>query len=540
MFISALLTTPVYAESESITVENRLQQIALFKNGLGFFISEVEIPADRNLFSIVPIGSASHGTFWVSYPPRVKLESLLAKSVDSQQMTEAITISELLKANVGRRLRLTYNGKELEGTIDYFPEDRHPFEPCPYAPGRPESLRIPQLRSRLMLVQTDTGQVAIDPHSVNRIEFLSGQAQTDFAAKCKSTQIDVRLVAPAGGRKLTLSYLAKGITWAPSYMVDITDPAKARISAKAAIINEVGDLDDVRIQLVTGFPNLQFADIVSPLALKENLAQFLQSLTRGQSRRGRTVPIFAQQASAEYMPRSPLPIMPDYGSAEAGKVAEDLFFYPIEKVNLKKDQVGYYPLFTESLPYEHVYRWEIPDCINEEGRYVYGQQRGQESETEEEIWHCLKMDNTTKVPWTTAPAEVVQEGLILGQDTLKYTPSGGQALLRITRAMSVKAQQVELETERKRGALQVYGRNYDLVSIQGTLSVKNFQPKPIKLQITKTLSGEVTSTQPQAEIEKLARGLRQVNELSQLTWTIDLASGQEQELVYNYQAYVRR
>ena len=150
------------------------------------------------------------------------------------------------------------------------------------------------------------------------------------------------------------------------------------------------------------------------------------------------------------------------------------------------------------------------------------------------------MDNSTKAPWTTAPAEVAQAGLILGQDTLKYTPSKGKALLRITKAMSVKVQQVELETERKRGALAVYGRNYDLVSIQGRLSVQNFQPKAIKLEITKTLSGQVTSSEPQAKIEKLARGLRRVNELSQLTWAIDLQPGQEEELIYTYQAYVRR
>ena len=542
-FVAGLLslTYSAHAASASETVDNRVQQIALFKNGLGFFISEVVIPDGNDLFSIVPVGSASHGTFWVAYPPQVKLANLVAKSVDSQQMADALTIPELLKANVGRSLKLTYNGKELQGVIEYFPEDRLPIEPGPYLPARPASIRMPHVRSSLILIQTEAGQIAINPHSVSRLEFPGKKAQTCFPAKTKCTQIDVHLRAPAGGKKLTLSYLAKGITWAPSYMVDITDPDKARISAKAAIINEVADLDDVQIQLVTGFPNLQFADTVSPFALKENLAQFLQSLTGGQGQRRRVAAVMSQRAYAEELRGSMIPIMPDYGSAEAGQVAEDLFFYPIEKVSLKKDQVGYYPLFTESVPYEHVYRWDIPDYINEQGQYIYGQQRGQESKPEEDVWHCLKMDNSTKVPWTTAPAEVVQAGLILGQDTLKYTPSKGKALLRITKAMSVKVQQVELENEpRKRGALAVYGRNYDLVYIQGKLSVQNFQPKAIKLEITKTLSGEVTSSEPQAKIEKLARGLSRVNELSQLTWTIDLDPGQEQELVYTYQAYVRR
>lgn len=534
---SVFLIRSASAQSEQPATRPRIQQIALFKNGLGFFVCQVRIPDDINSFSIAPDGAASHGTFWVAYPPKVKLSSLVAGSVDFQQMTEAVTIPELLRANIDRSVRLNYKDKDIEGIIRYFPDDRRPSLPSPYALGTPESVRIPRVGSRLMLIETDAGQIAIDPYGVQRIEFLSGPANTCFALKDKSTQIDVTLAKPAGGKKLTISYLAKGITWAPSYMVDITDPAQARISAKAAIINEIADLDDVQIQLVTGFPNLQFSDIVSPLALKENLAQFLQALTKGQSRRGRTVAVMAQR-SMEYMGAASSPsVMPDYGSAQAGTVAEDLFFYPIASVTLKKGQVGYYPLFTESVSYEHVYRWDIPDYINQQERYVYGQQPKSE---EEEIWHCLKIDNSTEVPWTTAPAEVVQDGLILGQDTLEYTVSGDKTVLRITKAMSVKAQQIELETERKRGALNVYGRNYDLVSIQGTLSVKNFQDKSITLEITKTLSGQVTSSDPAAKIEKLARGLRRVNELSQLTWTIELSPSQEKELVYTYQAYVRR
>ena len=534
---SVFLIHSASAQSDQPTARPRIQQIALFKNGLGFFVSDVEIPDDTNSFSILPDGAASHGTFWVAYPPRVKLSALVAGSVDSKKMTQAVTIPELLRANLGQRVRLNYQGKDIECVITYFPDDRRPSPISPYALGAPESIRIPHLGSSLMLVDTDAGQVAINPYTVQRIEFLSGQAQTCFARKDKSTQIDVRLAAPAGGKKLTLSYLAKGITWAPSYMVDITDPQKARISAKAAIINEIADLDDVQIQLVTGFPNLQFSDIVTPLALKENLAQFLQALNKGQSRRGQVAAVMAQR-SMGYMPAESSPsVMPDYGSAEAGTVAEDLFFYPIEKINLKKGQVGYYPLFTESVSYNHVYRWEIPDYINQQERYVYGQQ----PDIEEEIWHCLRMENTTKVPWTTAPAEVLKDGLILGQDTLKYTPSKDKTLLRITKAMSVKAQQVELENApRKRGALAVYGRNYDLVSIEGKLSVKNFQPKAITLEVTKTLSGEVTSTVPEAGIEKLASGLSRVNSTAKLTWTIELEPSQEKEIVYTYQTYVRR
>jgi len=548
---SVLFIHPVYAVSGEATaqVEAKLQQVALFKNGLGFFVSEVACPDKKESFSFVPFGAASHGTFWVSYPAQVKLESLVAKEIDCEEAVKAVTVAELLRANVGRRVRLSFSGRDdVDCLIKYFAEDRQRPRPEPYVPGpsgtSPDYRGGDLMRSRLMIIKTDAGEEGIDPHNVNRIEFLGPKAKKAFTRKSKAMQLDVKMGAPAGGKKLTVSYLAKGITWAPSYIIDITKGDKARVSAKAAVINEVCDLDGVTIQLVTGFPHLQFADIVSPLMLKENLAQFLQSLIRGESER-RDVSVMSnvmRQRGDFEVGRSMggmMAPMPEYGAAEAGKVAEDLFLYPVEKVHLKKGQVGYLPLFTESIPYKHIYQWKIPDYVTEEERYSYDRRR-EEREREEEVWHCLRMENSTKVPWTTAPAEIVKEGLILGQDTLNYTPVKGETTLRITRAVGVKAEQLELETERKRDAAQLYGYHYDLVTVEGKLSVTNFQQKAITLEITKTLSGEVKSSQPEAKIETLARGLRRMNAVRKLTWTIELEPGESKQLDYVYEVYVRR
>ncbi|MBA7612682.1 hypothetical protein ES703_19919 [subsurface metagenome] len=543
---SVLFVHPAYAVSEPAApqADVRLQQVALFKNGLGFFVSEVTCPDKKDSFSFVPSAAASHGTFWVAYPPKVKLESLTAKEVDSKELVEAVTIPELLRANVGRKVSLTFDDKQIVGVIKHFAEQRQRPTPSPYAPGRPEQTTAGyrgytswDLPSRLMIIETEESEVAIEPQNVRKVEFLGGEAKRSFEQKKKVVELQVRLSGRVPRKALTLSYLAKGITWVPSYIVDITEDDKARVSAKAVVINEVCDLDDVTIQLVTGFPHLQFADVVSPLALKENLAQFLQSLVKGESERGR--PAVVTQQRAAYMPSRSL-AMPEYGAAEAGKVTEDLFLYPVENVHLKKGQVGYFPLFTESIPYKHIYQWKIPDYVNEEERYSYDRRREQEREPDEEVWHCLRLENTTKVPWTTAPAETVKEGLILGQDTLKYTPAQGETTLRITRAMSVKAEQLELETERKRDAAQLYGYHYDLITVEGKLSVTNFQRKAITLEITKTLSGEVKSSQPKAKIETLARGLRRMNAVKKLTWTIKLKPRERKQLGYIYDVYVRR
>ena len=533
------------AQASETQAQQKLQQVALFKNGLAFFVSEAAVPENKTEFYVVPSAAASHGTFWVAYPDKLKLNSLTVKQTQLDELVDAINVAELLRANVGKTVKLYFPDPDeptIEGKILYFAQDRQTPKPEPYAPGGLATVagnyRGYDYRSRLAIIDTPNGQVGVNPDIIRRVDFPNGTPARAFAKKKDSMRLDIKLAEPADDQKLFVSYLAKGITWAPSYVVDISKPDKAEISAKAAVINEVCDLKGVTLQLVTGFPHLQFADIVSPLALKENLAQFLQSLIKGESERGRAAAVTFNVASqgGGWGSRERPAAMPAYGAAEAGKVAEDLFFYPIDNVQLEKGQVAYLPLFTETVPYKHIYQWEIRDYVNQEDRYRREQQR----DYEEQVWHSIRLENVSKLPWTTAPAQTLKDDLILGQDTLKFTPVQGKTTVRITQAVSVSAEQTEFELDRKRDALTMYGNHFDLITVQGKLSVTNLLQKAITLEITKTLSGEVKASMPQAKIEKMAQGLRRMNTMAKLTWTIELKTGEHKEIEYTYDVYVRR
>ena len=54
-----------------------------------------------------------------------------------------------------------------------------------------------------------------------------------------------------------------------------------------------------------------------------------------------------------------------------------------------------------SAPYEHIYQWEIPDSMNVDDR---GYRLNQQSAPENQVWHVLRLENTSQQPWTTAPA----------------------------------------------------------------------------------------------------------------------------------------
>jgi hypothetical protein len=531
------------AAEEAGRLETKVTRVALFKNGLGFFVREGKLPSAR-VVRLSGFAAPAHGTFWFSYPEGLALESIVGRETTETERIPVASFAELLSANEGKEVVVLGSGEKIMGRLVSLPKAPESPAPDAYSWGRGAARSSSFIspvgsQSRLALIQTAEGLVAIDPQSIRQVNLPGEERTLTLPREVKSWEIEARLKRPAAGTPVAASYLAKGITWAPSYVVDISDPSQARLTAKAVVINEAEDLKGTHLDLITGFPNLGFADIADPLAGKESLAGFLASLARGSSQAESRRGIMAQNAMfAGVAELGREALFPEYGAAAVGKTVEDLFFYPVEQVTLGKGETGYYPLFTASVPYKQIYQWEIPDYINREDRY--GDPRREQREAPEEVWHSIKLTNKTKTPWTTAPAQTMKAGQILGQDTLKYTPSAATSLLRITQAISIKAEQSEREISRERDAVQLYGDHFDRVTIEGRLRVVNFKAEAVTMEITKNLSGELKQTSPKAEVERLARGLERMNPTNLLTWSFTLKPGEQKELTYSYEALIRR
>jgi hypothetical protein len=510
----------VYAQSlpSPLIVNEKIQKIALFKNGFAFFVSQIECPKNQTTFCMNPPAPPSHGTFWAIYSPSIKLESITSKEVCVNSTTAVSSIPELLKANIDKQVWLSFDDEDknvFNGTLVSFSDN-------------------------LIILKNDKEELAVNPASVKKIKFVNEKVIKTKAAQGRSLQYEFKLAEPAAGKTITLCYLSKGMVWVPSYMVNLSEADKASISAQALIFNEICDSNETEIQLITGFPNLGFADIITPMARQENIAQFLQSILRNHSsvmNAGVLSNVMMQARESNYKYEADMAI-PDYGLPASGMAAEDLFLYPLKNVKLSKGQVSYYPLFTESLNCTHIYQWDIPDYINQFDQY-YNQQRNAK-EPQEIVWHSLRMENSTKIPWTTAPAEIIKDGVIIGQDKINYTPVNGKTTLKITQALEIKAEQNEIETQRQREAAKFYGNSYDLITITGKLAIANFKDQAVNLEIQKTLSGAIKSSDPNANIESLASGLNRMNTTQILRWTIELAPNEKKQLSYIYDVYVRR
>jgi hypothetical protein len=543
LVVSAALPAIADEGAAPATVQTHLKRVALFKNGFGFFVREGTLTEGQRAVLLGPFAAPAHGTFWISTPSRAKLASVIARQAAGQEEAPARSMMDLLKANVGRTVTIWTGAQPdsgITGEIIGFPPDWSEPQPEPYAMLQRPTVRWQPDSSGYMLLQTAGGMLALDPRSVARLSFGGEAPNTTLSRATEWLEIEATFGGAASGDWLSVSYLARGISWAPSYLLDISEPGKANLTAKAEIINEAEDLQDTHIDLITGFPNLQFADILSPMTMKESLGQFLQSLARGASHLEDASVITQSVAYNTAMGggrrggEGPVGPVPEYGTSAAGQATGDLFLYPIEKVTLKRNETGYYPLFTESVPWAEFYEWSIPDYVTQEGRYE------ERSLANEVVWHNIRLTNATRVPWTSAPVQVMEDGQIMAQDTLRYTAPKAETVVRITQAVGVKAEQAEVVDSRKRDAVELYNSSFDLVTIKGTMKITNYTDEQVSVEVTKTLSGDVKATTPRAKDVTLARNLNAINSVHELTWKIGLGSGDSKEITYTYQALIRR
>jgi hypothetical protein len=231
-------------------------------------------------------------------------------------------------------------------------------------------------------------------------------------------------------------------------------------------------------------------------------------------------------------------LVPGYTTATEGMAAEDLYFYPVKDMTLKKDETAWIPLFSAEMPYKHIYTWAIKDFIDADDHYRT-EQEPQERKPGEEVWHSCRLTSTLTMPLTTAATEFVTNSEFTGQDICYYTPPRGETTIRINKALNIIADQGEIEIERKRGAAEFHGYRYDLVKVKGELKIRSKLDKQVTMEITKELSGDVLESMPKSKDIKTAKGLKQVNPKHILTWIVELKPNEEQNILYQYQVYIR-
>ena len=505
---------------------------SMFKNGYVVVLREMSVPASGH-YLVKEIPQGSLGTLWITATEGTKLNEVVNSLNDQvdEVKGEYGTLDQILAANKGKVLQFEVSQPEnkrlwMEGKLLLVSGD------LVFAENGNEQFTIPRkdivsIKSREKLIYTFSSKVQ---------------------SKVRGLRFDVTTQKPG---KVFMVSLEQGITWAPGFALDISDPKKLILSAKATAINDLEDMIGADFRFVTGFPNMRFAGTIDPLLMHSNADQFLRTISGGGFGGGagpgasRAGEMMNQKAAAPMTADAIAQVMDMDGD---GMQAGDLFFYTKQDLTLKKGERALYMLFQSESPYKEIYTWLVDDSTvdNVEYRFPSGDPG--------EVWHSVRFRNTSGQPLTTSAVTTFKNGQMLGQDMLVYTPAGAEAEVKITKALDIRVEKNEEELKREPGVIteKVYlgldrqgSRMYDekplfdRLYVKGTLVLRNQKANTVTVKVVKNLTGEVGRVTHDAKVTKLAKGIRDTNPTSLITWQVDIGPGKVTNLEYEFSMLVK-
>ncbi len=529
-----LAATDVYAEE--IPLSSPIESIALFKNGLAAVRRSAEI-AGPGVYRIDDVPAPVHGTFWIEGDIAVDAQVTMREvdapqrpTIDLQQelVGRAVTIHFKqggIPAASGKVLALEKPSGDAAWSRTYErPSDRYYYggEPPP-AGGS----------SNFLVLESGRGRTFVDP---SEIAFL----ECDDAKPTTRQRVPTLLLTPHGDKKgsIHVSYLTRGIAWAPSYRVNLVDDKSLTVEQQAVVKNELADMKDAEMTLISGYPSVQFSHVVSPLALSQNWTEFFNQINRDPAE-------YASAAGNIVAQNAAPPSGADAGGVDLAAPPSgegvDLHYQSIGKRTMEEGDSLMVSVGTAPATYERIVEWIVPDTRDEEGRFRDREQYGRRTaeNDQDQPWDAVKFKNPLAFPMTTAPAMIEDHGHFAGQRLSYWVNSGEETTLQITKALSVRTRAIEHETPNSERQLEnIGGREYRRVSVSGDLTISNHRDQEIHLVIHRQFSGELTKSDGSPQLTLREEGVYSVNRRNELTWTLPLKAGEEKTLHYEYTVLV--
>jgi hypothetical protein len=534
--IIILLLAPSIIQSEDLKLESRFVSLGLFKNGLAVVRKAVSVPGPGTFF-LEDIPEPVHGTFWIEAGPGVEAR-MTSRLIDVPiQGTLGADFQEEL---AGREVVINFRdgvippvvGNVVEGQSDKSTDDRNRVTLSSRYDSY-GSVSQPSVPRRFLVVDGSEGRTYVD---ASMIAYIRAKGSN---GKAKQRKPILLLTVPKVNSKpaeVVFSYLARGISWAPSYRVDISKPDLLSLEQNAVVKNELGNIEESEISLISGFPNIQFAHVISPLSLKTNWMQFFQQLNQRNNPANPITINSARQQAVTSNESSPV------GSVDLAAFAGegvDLYQQSIGKRSLLDGDSMVVSTGSGKAAYERIIEWILPDTRDAYGRYVQDYQRQQDPEKyDDSAWDAIRFKNPLPFPMTTAPVMIVSNEKFNGQQLSYWVNPGEETTLRITKALSLRTLHIEQEEPGQREIITTGADSYRKVSVKGELKISNNRKSVASIVIRRRFSGDLSSADSSPKCVLREEGVYSVNKRNELTWTLNVKPGEEVTLVYRYSLLV--
>ena len=487
------------------------RSVAVFKNGLGFFMREGEVHLRDGWCVAGQVPPAAFGTLAIySLSEKQAVDVVGSGPGEVVQFDGRDAASDVaskrarLEACRHLRVELTYEHKGRERT----------------AAGT-----LLSVGPEFVALEDENNNYAVPVAGISRLQILDLPLRIHVAGEPQLR---------SKPQQLGMAYLRKGITWIPDYTLKVLDDDTAELTLRGTLVNEAEDLIHTDVHLVVGVPHFIHTNYLAPIAVGQTIRTIGSALSAQQIPRQVTSQIMNRAAivqnTAPVAAHSEAVEVPvEEGNAEidqtlaglpqmGGSAATDYTVYTRRDLTLRRGEKAILTLFTRKIKYSHIYRWELPQRMS----------------------HSLLLHNNTDTAWTTGPCLALSEDRPLSEDLLKYTPKGAKGELPVTAAINIAHDKVEREVDRKLKAHHVPNHvYYDLVALEGELTLHNFEKRAVTVDISNPVPGKPLSASDGGRLQTDPTKLRLEERQGTVRWSLELKPGEKRTLKYKYERYVR-
>ncbi|MGD0709860.1 MAG: hypothetical protein ABR968_01630 [Bacteroidales bacterium] len=500
-------------------------QVNVFKNGTYFILKEGTVYPKNAKVSLEIPEQPLLGTYWINTVKDVNISRITYKTDTIKKLMPAEDIPDIVFANKGKKIKIGYKTddktyREASGLLqDYFKSSG--------------MLKIKTTDGKtLYILISNVIDFSVDDIPADKMQgdSLIRLAKIEFSKSIDNTPIK-------------LMYMQSGIQWIPSYNVKLISDKELQLEMKALVENNAEEINDADLTLTVGNPQFFYGTTIDPIAqmYQTNISSIYTTKPVVSAYAGNVVTqtnaYQTYNANDNNIPAAtPSFSYNDYSNySTEGEKTNDLYMYKIGKVSLAKNIKTSFQIFSYNLPYKDVYEANIADVVN----YSINTYVGNDPEQKFEVYHSLKLTNTSANPFTTAPVFVMNENLQpLAQDQLKYTPVSSDVSIQLSRAPDVIIKNKEEEIK-KTDETEKFGKEtYSKVILKGSIIVENMQDKKIILSLNKTLTAEVTDVSDSGKIKKTGKyyGL---NPSTEIKWEVPFSAKEKKTITYTYEVWIR-
>jgi hypothetical protein len=531
---------PLWAAEET-SLKTRVTSLGLFKNGLAVVQRTAEI-AGAGVYRIEDVPEPLHGTYWIESDAKI---STRVTQRDIELPIGKVAPGNFQEDLAGREVVVHFSEQGLEpvsGTVmeldppqgsaawsRRYEQPSYPYYSSSIMSYNDNRALSAPSAGRFLLLKTKDGQAYLDQ---SKIAYLEAKGNAGLARRRKAVLLLNVSETKSKNSTITICYLAKGIAWAPSYRVDLSDPKMLVLKQSAVVKNELESFADAQVRLISGYPSVHFGHVVSPLAPKQTWSNFFQQLSTTNS----PMSNIATQQVVMNNPRNSdnefdLSAVPDGDGV-------DLHYRDIGRQTLDEGDALALETASAKAAYDRIVEWTMPDGHDSYGRNVSDYERKRDPEKfEEGVWDAVRFRNPLNFPMTTAPATFFSDGKFNGQQMSYWVNTGEETSIHVTKALSVRTKCSVQEIDAGKN-LVINFHTYRNPTLECMLQANNHRNESITLVVRRRFSGDVISAEREPKQTQLEADVDSINKRNQFEWTITLKPGEEVQLRFRYKMMI--